>query len=96
MATDQPISDETLRFLGELVRTNVQPGDIFVLRSAHHFSDAGATLLQETWTKHICEGAPYPKLLVLGPGMALEVFGIGLDGQIVARTPVDTEGGSHD
>lgn len=62
-----------IRWVGELQRCDVRPGDKFVLNVDGIISDHTAQHIQRAWKDFI--GGDHAKLLILTDGMKLGVFG---------------------
>lgn len=69
--TDEQSNDVPMvRFLGDLQRLEVKPGDRFVLNSERHLSREQCLVLQRIWQEFYGDSEA-PKLLILDPGMKL-------------------------
>jgi hypothetical protein len=66
-----------IRYLGDLQRLRIEPGDVYVLTVDHPVSMATAEHIQQAWCQAFGERAP--KLLVLNPGMDLTAASPPLD-----------------
>lgn len=64
--------DQDIRFIGDLQRLDVRPGDRFVLTVPVLLSDEEVARLQEQWAKL---GLGDGKVIVLHEGMKLGVIG---------------------
>lgn len=65
--------EEQIRYIGDLQRVEVRPGDRFVLTVDDRMTDEGRKNVQKIW--EVFAGEDAPKLLVLEKGMKLGVFG---------------------
>lgn len=69
------MSDE-IRFLGDLQRLDLKPGDRFVLTCEHHLSEDAHKRIQETW-KRFMGGDDAAGLLIIESGMKIGVINDG-------------------
>jgi hypothetical protein len=60
-----------IRFVGDMERLVLRPGDRFVLKVDQHYPNSVHEHIQKAWR----EFAGEPKLLILGPGMTLGAIG---------------------
>lgn len=60
---------EEIRFLGDLQRLQMQPGDLFVMTSDRPITNETARRLQEAWASVFGDEAERYKLIVLGDGL---------------------------
>ena len=96
MAEEPSIDSTPIRYLGDIRRVNIQPGDLFVLKCDSRITADQADKMRSIWKSRVCNGADEPRLVILERGMELEVIGIGESREIVVRTATDSEGGTHD
>lgn len=68
----EPIGE--VRFVGDLTRVNVQPGDVFVLRCEQHLPKPAIERIHAQFESVMGKGT---RLLVLGGGMQLGVVNPG-------------------
>lgn len=66
---------DSIRWLGELRRVDVKPGDRFVLMTDKVLSHESAEHLQKKWAHFMGEDAVSTKLLVLDGGMKIGAIG---------------------
>lgn len=66
--------DPEIRFLGDLQRLKIEPGDMFVLSIDDVLSHGMIKQIHEAWSEHL--GGQH-KLIVLGRGMRLGLVGPG-------------------
>lgn len=71
----EDIRPEEIRFLGDLQRLAVKPGDRFVLTVPDVISGETAARIQASWKGFVGSDADAPKLLILSGGMKLGVIG---------------------
>lgn len=64
-------ADPQIRYLGDVQRLVLNPGDIVVLNVDHEISDEMAARLREACESYI----PGHKFLILGPGIKVGVMG---------------------
>lgn len=69
-----PSFDDQIRFVGDLQRCDVKPGDRFVMTVERPISREMHEVIQRTWRDFIGSDNP-AKLLVLQDGMRLGVIG---------------------
>lgn len=60
-----------VRYLGDLQRLDLRPGDVVVMTSEEHISDEIASRLRIDWERYV----PGVKCIVLGGGLRLGVLG---------------------
>lgn len=72
LKTEVPHIAEEVRYIGDLQRVTVHPGDKFVLSVDFIISDETRNRLQAEWERFM--GHEYP-IIVLSPGMKLGVIG---------------------
>ena len=60
-----------LSFMGDLVKLNVTPGDVFVVMPKRPISEATAEALRAVWEEHFGDDCP---LVVLEEGMRIGVL----------------------
>ena len=78
------MADE-IRFVGDLQRVDVRPGDRYVLTVARPISNEMHLRIQAVWKDFMGAGAPI--LLVLEDGMKLGVFGEQNNALVSQETP---------
>jgi hypothetical protein len=65
-----------IRFVGNLRRVNVRPGDLFVLTFPWVVTISMMKIVQQAWSKQMKVGRkPAPKLIIIGDGGRLGVIG---------------------
>lgn len=62
-----------IEFVGTLAAVDVRPGDRFVLRSAVELSREETEAVADGWKLWIAGLEPAPALLILGPGLVIEL-----------------------
>lgn len=66
------MEDPEIRYLGDLARLDVKPGDRFVMKLARQASEQEAQHLRQAWRKATGDDV---RLILLGPGIELGVIG---------------------
>lgn len=76
------MSEREVRWLGDLQRLDIKPGDKFVLTMPGSLSEETVSRIQQVWREFV--GGDEPKILVLSAGMKLGVFGDAQDTESAA------------